>query len=94
MNELIQLIQSDPELWELIERLKNQDEALEDFLLDLAQMFSIEFEELERSDLNDKLDSFFGGLPPKAMTMAPWLLHIALDMYMLKKTPSNANARR
>ena len=51
MNELIQMIQTDPELWELIERLKNQDEELEDFLLGLAQMFAVEFRELERSDL-------------------------------------------
>ena len=42
------MIQQDPELWELVERLKDQDEELEDFLLGLAQMFAIEFEELER----------------------------------------------
>lgn len=94
MYELIQMIQNDPELWELIERLKNQDEDLEDFLIGLAQMFSIEFRELERSDLNDKLESFFGGLPKKAMLMAPLLLHIALDMYIMHKVPSNEAPRQ
>ena len=93
MNELIQMIQTDPELWELIERLKNQDEELEDFLLGLAQMFAVEFRELERSDLNDKLESFFGGLPAKSMSMAPSLLHIALDIYNMQKLPSKENAR-
>jgi len=93
MNELILMIQSDPELYNLIERLKNQDEDLEDFLLGLAQMFAIEFEELHRSDLNDKLESFFGGLPPKAMSMAPLLLHIALDLFIMRSTPAaQANA--
>ena len=93
MNELIQMIQTDPELWELIERLKNQDEELEDFLLGLAQMFAVEFRELERSDLNDKLESFFGGLPAKSMSMAPSLLHIALDIYIMQKLPSKENVR-
>mgnify|MGYP003135608054 FL=1 len=88
MNELIQMIQSDPELWELVERLKNQDEDLEDFLLGLAQMFAVEYRELERSDLNDKLESFFGGLPQKALSMAPSLLHIALDIYIMQKLPN------
>ena len=93
MNELIQMIQSDPELWELIERLKNQDEELEDFLLGLAQMFAVEFRELERSDLKDKLESFFGGLPQKSLSMGPSLLHIALDIYIMQKLPSK-NATR
>tara|TARA_R100001594_G_scaffold41127_1_gene73116 strand:+ start:1168 stop:1449 length:282 start_codon:yes stop_codon:yes gene_type:complete len=93
MNDLIQMIQSDPELWELIERLKNQDEELEDFLLGLAQMFAVEFRELERSDLNDKLESFFGGLPQKSLSMAPSLLHIALDIYIMQKLPSKDATR-
>lgn len=91
MNELIQMIQADPELWELVERLKNQDEDLEDFLLGLAQMFAVEYRELERSDLNDKLESFFGGLPQKALSMAPSLLHIALDIYIMQKLPNKNN---
>jgi len=89
VNELIMMIQSDPELWDLIERLKNQDEDLEDFLLGLAQMFSVEFEEMHRTDLSDKLESFFGGLPPKAMSMAPLLLHIALDLFIMRSTPAH-----
>ena len=93
MNDLIQMIQSDPELWELIERLKKQDEELEDFLLGLAQMFAVEFRELERSDLNDKLESFFGGLPQKSLSMAPSLLHIALDIYIMQKLPSKDATR-
>ena len=93
MNDLIQMIQSDPELWELIERLKNQDEELEDFLLGLAQMFAVEFRELERSDLNDKLESFFGGLPQKSLSMVPSLLHIALDIYIMQKLPSKDATR-
>ena len=93
MNDLIQMIQSDPELWELIERLKNQDEELEDFLLGLAQMFAVEFREVERSDLNDKLESFFGGLPQKSLSMAPSLLHIALDIYIMQKLPSKDATR-
>ena len=93
MYELIQMIQNDPELWELIERLKNQDEELEDFLLGLAQMFAVEFRELERSDLNDKLESFFGGLPQKSLSMAPSLLHIALDIYIMQKLPSKDATR-
>ena len=66
MNELILMIQNDPELWDLIERLKNQDEELDEFIIGIAQMFAIEFRELDRSDLDEKLDSLFGGLPAKA----------------------------
>jgi len=90
MNELILMIQQDPELWDLIERLKNQDEDLEDFLLGLAQMFAVEFEELHRSDLNDKLESLlWWSFLPKAMTMAPLLLHIALDLFIMRSTPAS-----
>lgn len=90
MNELILMIQSDPELWDLIERLKNQDEELDEFIIGIAQMFAIEFKELDRSDLDEKLDSLFGGLPAKAKMLAPQFLHIALDMYMQTKV-SNSN---
>jgi hypothetical protein len=93
MNELILMIQQDPELWEIVERLKNQDEDLEDFILGIAQMFAVEFQELDRSDLDDKLDSLFGGLPAKIKILAPQFLHIALDLYMQTKvTNSNAYA--
>ena len=39
--------------------------------------------ELDTSDLDDKLDQLFGGLPPKAMvTCTMPLLHISLEKYI------------
>ena len=37
------MIQQDPELWDLIEKIKDQDATLESFLDDVAEMFAIEF---------------------------------------------------
>ena len=74
MEELIRIIQQDPELWEIVENLKHPD----------ANMFALEFEELHRTDLRDKLAGLFGGLPKKAYIMVPYILHIALDMFLLK----------
>ena len=37
-------------------------------------MLAIEFEELHRTDLKDKLAGLFGGLPKKAYIMAPYLI--------------------
>ena len=71
------MIQQDPELWELIEKIKDQDSTLEFFLDDVAEMFAIEFRTLDTSDLDDKLDQLFGGLPPKSMLHAMPLLHVA-----------------
>ena len=51
MEELIRLIQSDQQLWEIVEQLKSQDEELQDFLLNVANMMAVEFEELHRTDL-------------------------------------------
>ena len=34
--------------------------------------------------LRDKLAGLFGGLPKKAYIMVPYILHIALDMFLLK----------
>ncbi len=93
MEELLQLIQRDPELWELMERLKHQDEEPSDFILNVAQMLAIEFEDLHRTDLNDKLDALFGGLPPKAFEMVPLLLHIALDIFMMRAIPDQSQGR-
>jgi len=87
VDDLISTIQRDDELWDIIEKLKNPDEDLEDFLLSLAHMFSIEFQELHKTDLSDKLASLFGGLPPKAVIMAPMLLHIALDIFLMRAIP-------
>ncbi len=93
MEELLQLIQRDPELWELMERLKHQDEEPADFILNVAQMLAIEFEDLHRTDLNDKLDALFGGLPPKAFELVPLLLHIALDIFMMRAIPDQSQGR-
>ena len=87
MDDLLDIIQRDPELWEIVERLKNADEDLEDFLLSIAHMFSIEFQELHKTDLSDKLASLFGGLPNKSLIMAPMLLHIALDIFLMRAIP-------
>jgi len=79
MEELMMMIQKDPELWDLIEKIKDQDATLEFFLDDVAEMFAIEFRALDTSDLDDKLDQLFGGFPPKAMDLVLLLLHISLD---------------
>lgn len=89
MEELIALIQGDQELWEIVEKLKHQDEDLDDFILSLAQMLSLEFNELHRTDLSDKLSALFGGLPPTAFRMAPLLLHIALDIFLMRSIPDH-----
>jgi hypothetical protein len=48
-------------------------------------MFAIEFRALDTSDLDDKLDQLFGGLPPKAMVLVLPLLHISLEKYIKGK---------
>jgi hypothetical protein len=90
LEELIFLIQSDPELWEVVENLKHQDEDLSDFILSVAQMLSVEFEEMHRTDLSDKLSALFGGLPEKAFLMVPLLLHIALDIFLMRAIPNKS----
>lgn len=82
------LIQRDPELYEIVEQLKHQDEKTSEFVISVAQMLSVEFDELHRTDLSDKLAALFGGLPEKAFVMVPLMLHIALDMFLLKAIPS------
>ena len=79
------MIQKDPELWDLIERIKDQDTTLEFFLDDIAEMFAVEFKVLETSDLDDKLDQLFGGLPRKAMVLVLPLLHVSLEKYIKGK---------
>jgi hypothetical protein len=88
MEELIKLIQSDGELWTIVEQLKHPDEDLDDFILSISQMLSAEFEELHRTDLSEKLSALFGGLPPAAFKMAPLFLHIALDLFLLRSIPN------
>ena len=60
MEELLKIIQQDPELWELVEQLKHQDEDTMEFFENVANMFAVEFEELHRTDLRDKLSALFG----------------------------------
>ena len=55
MEELLMLIQQDPQLYEIVEQLKHPDEDVSDFVLSVAKMLSIEFEDLHRTDLSDKL---------------------------------------
>jgi hypothetical protein len=88
MEELIRLIQSDGELWNIVEQLKHPTESLDDFILSIAQMLSSEFEELHRTDLSEKLSALFGGLPPAAFKMAPLFLHIALDLFLMRSIPN------
>ena len=85
MEELMNMIQQDPELWDLIEKIKDEDASLEFFLDDLAEMFAIEFRIMDTSDLDDKLDQLFGGLPRKAMVLVLPLLHVALEKYLKTK---------
>jgi hypothetical protein len=87
------MIQMDPELWEIVEQLKHQDENLDDFILSVAQMLSIEFDEMHRTDLSDKLSALFGGLPQNAFKMVPLFLHIALDLFLMRAIP-DANSIR
>ena len=76
------MIQQDPELWDLVEKIKDQDETLESFLDDVAEMYALEFRVLDTSDLDDKLDQLFGGLPRKAMVLVLPLLHVSLEKYI------------
>ena len=93
MEELIKKIQQDPELWEIVEQLKHNADSLEDFFTNVANMFAVEFEELHRTDLRDKLSALFGGLPKKSYIMVPAILHIALDMFLLKAIPNAESIR-
>jgi hypothetical protein len=51
-------------------------------------MLAVEFEELRRTDLNDKLAALFGGLPEPAFKMVPLLVHVALDIFLFKSIPN------
>ena len=84
MEELLKMIQNDQELWEIVENAKLPDQEPMEFFESVGAMLAIEFEELHRTDLRDKLAGLFGGLPKKAYVMAPHLLHIALEMFLLK----------
>ena len=93
MEDLIKTIQQDPELWELVERLKHSEQTEVEFFTQVANMLAVEFEELHRTDLRDKLSALFGGLPKKSYIMVPYILHIALDMFLLKAIPDAESIR-
>ncbi len=93
VEELLMLIQRDPELYEIVEQLKHHDEDVSDFVLSVAKMLSIEFEELHRTDLSDKLAALFGGLPERAFVMVPLFLHIALDIFLMRAIPNHESIR-
>ena len=84
MEELLKMIQNDQELWEIVETAKHPDQTEMEFFESVSNMLALEFEEMHRTDLKDKLAGLFGGLPKKAYVMAPHLLHIALEMFLLK----------
>ena len=89
MEELLKLIQSDQQLCEIVEQLKSPDEEPEDFFLNVANMLSVEFEELHRTDFTDKLVSLFGGLPEPAFRLVAPLCHVALDIFLMKAIPTS-----
>ena len=93
VEELLKLIQEDQQLWEIVEQLKGQDEEPMDFFFNVANMLSIEFEELEKTDLEDKLVALFGGLPETAFKMVPHLVHVALDMYLMRRIPDHKSIK-
>ena len=61
-----------------------------DFFLNVANMLAVEFEEMHRTDLSDKLAALFGGLPEPAFKMVPLLLHVALDIFLMRAIPNQA----
>ena len=93
MEELLKLIQQDPELWDVVENAKHPDQSEMEFFESVAAMLALEFEELHRTDLKDKLSALFGGLPKKSYIMVPYILHIALDMFLLKAIPDAESIR-
>ena len=64
-----------------------------DFFFNVANMLSIEFEELEKTDLEDKLVALFGGLPEPAFKMVPLLLHVALDIFLMRAIPNHESIK-
>ena len=83
MEELLKLIQTNPKLWDLVEQLKHQDQEPDEFFLSVAKMLAVEFEELHKTDLKDKLAALFGPLPQESYVMVPLLCHVALDIFLM-----------
>ena len=88
MEELLHLIQTNPQLWSIVEQLKHQDQEPDEFFLSVAKMLAVEFEELHKTDLKDKLSALFGPLPKESYVMVPLLCHIALDIFLMQAIPN------
>ena len=93
MEELLRLIQTDPKLWDLVEQLKHQDQEPDEFFLSVAKMLAVEFEELHKTDLKDKLAALFGPLPQESYVMVPLLCHVALDIFLMQAIPNQESIR-
>ena len=93
MEELLKLIQTNPKLWDLIEQLKHQDQEPDEFFLSVAKMLAVEFEELHKTDLKDKLAALFGPLPQESYVMVPLLCHVALDIFLMQAIPNQESIR-
>ena len=93
MEELLKLIQTNPKLWDLIEQLKHQDQEPDEFFLSVAKMLAVEFEELHKTDLKDKLSALFGPLPKESYVMVPLLCHVALDIFLMQAIPNQESIR-
>ena len=93
MEELLKLIQSNPKLWDLVEQLKHQDQEPDEFFLSVAKMLAVEFEELHKTDLKDKLSALFGPLPKESYVMVPLLCHVALDIFLMQAIPNQEAIR-
>ena len=78
MEELLKIIQQDPELWELVERLKHSEQTEVEFFTQVANMLAVEFQELHRTDLRDKLSALFGGCPEKHISW--FLIYVILHL--------------
>ncbi len=93
VEELLKLIQTNPKLWDLVEQLKHQDQEPDEFFLSVAKMLAVEFEELHKTDLKDKLAALFGPLPPESYVMVPLLCHVALDIFLMQAIPNQESIR-
>jgi len=56
-------------------------------------MLAVEFEELHKTDLKDKLAALFGPLPQESYVMVPLLCHVALDIFLMQAIPNQESIR-
>ena len=59
----------------------------------VAFMLAVVFDVLHRTDLSDKLAALFGGLPEPAFKMVPLLLHVALDIFLMRAIPNHESIK-